>query len=261
MLFPVLRQLFREFVFAEAFGDPGARMIDDEDVVELSGEAIDPVTFFLQRVRSVDPWWYLIDSRSDERRRVGPRSIDQTLDFLQALYEIASLVRSDEAEASAAAHERGKARMRELVDPILGLLQPPVQLAADGSIVQVTPSALDPLVDHPLPAELTADDIAQDVREAVTQFRGRSATTSDRLSACVRLAGVLELLRERGDTKRALLSKDEDRLFEIANQFALRHNNAKQRSDYDREIFCEWVFYSQLAAIRLTARLRARGGS
>lgn len=148
--------------------------------------------------------------------------------------------------------------MRELVDPVLALLEPSLQLASDGSIVQKTPTVLDPLIEHPLPSEVATDDIADDVLDAVAQFRSRTATTADRHSACVRLAGVLESLRESKETKSALISADEARLFEIANQFGLRHRNAQQRTDYDPDIFYEWIFYSQLAAIRLTARLRVR---
>ncbi len=148
--------------------------------------------------------------------------------------------------------------MRELIDPALGLLEPALRLAGDGSIVQMTPTALEPLIEHPFPSEIAAEDIADDVRGAIAQFRGRDASSADRHSACVRLAGVLEALRESEATKTALFTADENRLFEIANQFGLRHRDSKQHGDYDADIFLEWVFYCQLAAIRLTARVRAR---
>lgn len=137
-------------------------------------------------------------------------------------------------------------------------LEPPLELAVDGTIVQTSPRELAPLIDHPLPSDVATSDIADDVRSAVAQFRSRSASIADKQSACVRLAGVLESLRERKETKAALMSDDEARLFEIANQFGFRHRNAQQRTGYDREVFTEWVFFSQLAAIRLVARLRGR---
>ncbi len=258
LVYPELRTLLHEYVFAAYFGDPTRSTIYEDDTIELPGQSVDPAPYFLTRVRSVDPWWYLLDYHSEERRRTAPRSTDQLLDFLQALYEAASIVNADEEEPSDEAVRRGQARMRELIDPALGLLEPALRLGGDGSIVQRTPTALEPLIEHPFPSEIAAEDIADDVRAAIAQFRGRDASSTDRHSACVRLAGVLEALRESEATKTALFTADENRLFEIANQFALRHRDSKQHGDYDEDIFLEWVFYCQLAAIRLTARVRAR---
>lgn len=233
--------------------------LPEDGTVTLTGATLDADGYFLEWVRSADPWWYLLDPESEEVKRRPPKNTDEVIDFAQALYRLASLERPEDDGVSPATIERGRSRMRELVNPVLGLLEPPVQIATDGTIVQVTPTVLTPLVEHPLPSEVATDDIADDVRSAIAQFRRRDATRADRQSACVRLAGVLETLRESGETKAALVKKDDDRLFEIANQFAFRHRNAAQSTDYDSEIFNEWVFYCQLAAIRLTARLRARG--
>lgn len=261
LVFPVLSDLMHEdLVFAEAFGDPGMKTIYEDGTVVMGrhGGTVDPVAFFLNRVRSIDPWLYLVDGNSGDYERRPPRNADEVLDFIQALHEVASIYGPDEEAPSPIAAARGQQRLREAVDPILGLLQPPLQVAADGTIVQTNPRELQPLIDNPLPSEVAASDIADDVRAAVAQFRSRSASSADKQSACVRLAGVLESLRDTKDTKAALMSDDEARLFEIANQFGFRHRNAKQRTGYDREIFTEWVFFCQLAAIRLVARLRAR---
>ncbi len=70
-----------------------------------------------------------------------------------------------------------------------------------------------------------------------------------------RWPGVLE--SQRAILKSELLSKDEGALFDIANNFDLRHRNANQRSDYD-PLFLEWVFSWYLGTITLVASLAAR---
>jgi hypothetical protein len=86
-------------------------------------------------------------------------------------------------------------------------------------------------------------------------IRGRGATTEDKRSACVALAGVLE--RRRALLKEELFKKDEGALFQIANEFGLRHRAAGQKGDYD-PVFLDWVFWWFLGTVELTDRLLAR---
>ncbi|MGW1062559.1 hypothetical protein [Micromonospora rubida] len=94
------------------------------------------------------------------------------------------------------------------------------------------------------------------VQHAIALFRGRTATTQDKRSAVVTLAHVLE--RRRRLLKAELLRGDEGALFHIANEFAIRHENERQKSDYDL-VFLDWIFWWYLATIELTDRLLARG--
>jgi len=93
------------------------------------------------------------------------------------------------------------------------------------------------------------------VRHALALYRARNASEHDKRSAAVALAGVLE--ERRGLLKSELVSKDEGALFQIANQFAIRHRNDHQNADYD-PVFLDWVFWWYLATIELTDRLLAR---
>ena len=86
-------------------------------------------------------------------------------------------------------------------------------------------------------------------------FRSRGVTREDKRSAAVALARVLE---DRRDLLKAeLLSKDEGSLFQIANQFDVRHRRADQRPNYD-EAYLDWIFWWYLATVELTDRLLAR---
>lgn len=93
------------------------------------------------------------------------------------------------------------------------------------------------------------------VRHAIALFRARGAGREEKRSACVALAGVLE--QRRGQLKTELLTRDEGALFQIANQFDIRHRNADQHADYD-ETYLDWIFWWYLATVELTARLAER---
>ena len=57
--------------------------------------------------------------------------------------------------------------------------------------------------------------------------------------------------------KSKLQSKDEGTLFNLANNYDLRHNDGKQAVAYGDE-FLSWIFYYYLATIQLTDDLLAR---
>jgi hypothetical protein len=106
------------------------------------------------------------------------------------------------------------------------------------------------LADHP---QVATDPVAH----SVSLFRRRGATFEDKRSAIVALAGVLE--ERRALLRQELLSRDESSLFEIANNYALRHRNENQRNEYAQE-FLDWVFWLYAATVELTDRLLRRSG-
>lgn len=98
------------------------------------------------------------------------------------------------------------------------------------------------------------------VKHAIALFRRRSATPEDKRLAAVALFGVLE---ERSQLVKAtphITSKDEDDLYNIANNFALRHQDVKQKRHYD-PIFLDWIFWWFLSAIEVTNQVLARGSA
>jgi hypothetical protein len=103
----------------------------------------------------------------------------------------------------------------------------------------------------------TDGPVADRVRHAIALFRSRAATEEVKRSAAIALALVLE--ERRGLLKENLLTKDEGALFQIANQFAIRHQNDGQHPDYD-PVFRDWIFWWYLATIELTDRLIERAG-
>ena len=90
------------------------------------------------------------------------------------------------------------------------------------------------------------------VAHAIALFRSRDASRDEKRSACTVLASLLE--ERRTLLKSELFKKDEGALFQIANEFAIRHRDAKQHPEYD-DAYLDWVFWWYLATVELTDKL------
>ncbi|MGA4688670.1 hypothetical protein ACPCXD_00235 [Rhodococcus sp. AB351] len=93
----------------------------------------------------------------------------------------------------------------------------------------------------------------EQVRHALALFRERGADRNQKRSAIAVLALILEERRHDVLTD-ALAKSDRGALFEIANGFHIRHQNAGQKRDYD-DFYLDWVFWVYLASIELTNRI------
>jgi hypothetical protein len=151
----------------------------------------------------------------------------------------------------------GQAVYRWRVNQLLARSALDLRLAADGDDVGLLVHTVGDHRDELVAAVLATpnpEDKAE-VVHAVRLFRSRAATREDKRSAAVALARVLE--DRRGLLKVELLSRDEGALFQIANQFDVRHRRADQHPDYD-DAYLDWVFWWYLATVELTNRLLAR---
>ncbi len=68
---------------------------------------------------------------------------------------------------------------------------------------------------------------------------------------------MLEYLRPQ--LKQILSSNDESDLFNLANNFGIRHHNQRQKTDYD-PAWLSWIFHHYLATIHLATRLVEQRG-
>lgn len=146
-----------------------------------------------------------------------------------------------------------RARLNELFDRTGVPLRMSDQGEDRGRLVRVTGDARDQLVRRALAVQDDGD--RADVAHAVRRFRDRAATRDDKRAAVVALARVLENHREL--LKDEMLSRDEGALFNIANNFDVRHRGADQRADYD-EFYLDWLFWWYLATVELIDRLITR---
>ncbi|MCC7494711.1 MAG: hypothetical protein IT204_20295 [Fimbriimonadaceae bacterium] len=148
--------------------------------------------------------------------------------------------------------DAGRQMYRQAVQRFLRRYRTGFDLSVDGQIVAMAPDGLGDLLDQPPPSREPAG-VGGLVARAVRKFRHRGATESDRREAVRDLADVLEYLRS--EAKRSLTSKDEGDLFNIANNFGIRHCNDHQKTDYDPEIWLDWIFYWYLATIHAISQV------
>lgn len=124
-----------------------------------------------------------------------------------------------------------------------------------GRLIRHASLQLDELADE------LSDDAAPDtddakITSAIRLYRARASSVHDRRGALAQLAGHLEKYRQ--DFKAGEFTRgDESDLFNIFNNFAIRHDRASQKSDYGEE-YLDWVFWTTLAGIRLLKELRGR---
>jgi hypothetical protein len=130
------------------------------------------------------------------------------------------------------------------------------ELSPDGEIVRLAPDGMKQLITARLPPEAARTDAAKIANAVHTFLLGRS-TREQRKHAVRDLVDILEFHRP---TVKTQLTKDEADLFNIANNFALRHHRPNQKDDYD-DAWLSWLFYVYLATVHLVlARVAGRDG-
>jgi len=128
------------------------------------------------------------------------------------------------------------------------------RINGNGHMEHTADEGLDQLIDAVLPTK--DPDIAQRVAGAIALYRNRGRTDKDLRLAVRELFDVLEKLRP--EVKAEMLRGDEADLFNIANNFTIRHLNEKQKGSYDSALWHSWMFYVNLSTIHVITRLMAR---
>jgi hypothetical protein len=94
------------------------------------------------------------------------------------------------------------------------------------------------------------------IEHAVATFRNRvGASRADKRAAILSLHHLIE--RNRDQLRTHLIKRDEGALFQIANEFDLRHHREDQYTEYGDE-FLDWIFWWYLATVDLLQRLHER---
>jgi hypothetical protein len=149
--------------------------------------------------------------------------------------------------------EIGRQELRDAVNKILAKYGDGYELSENGQILSLPEDGFEKIFE----AKIASDNprIVDPVQNAIVKFRHRS-TLSDRKEAIRSLGDVLEHIRN--DVKKVLTKKDESDLFDMLNNFGIRHHNNKQKTEYDEDIFYSWMFYHYLASIHACTRLIER---
>jgi hypothetical protein len=144
--------------------------------------------------------------------------------------------------------EVGRAEFRAAINEIIGHYNNGYELSENGEILILAENGLEELVDAELPS-YDPDNIDNRIQAAIRKFRLYRSSPDEKREAIRNLADVLEYMKPK--FKGILSKSDESGLFNIANNFGIRHHTDKQRTDYDKEIWNNWMFYFYLATIHM----------
>ncbi len=148
--------------------------------------------------------------------------------------------------------DQGQMEYRQKLNRLLRAYDSGFELSEQGQVLALSPTGFEPLVAALLPHSDT-ENVTARVEAAIQKFRRHRSSIEDRRDAVRDLADVLEYLRPK--IKEVLVSKDEQDLFNIANNFGIRHHREDQKVSYDKAIWLSWVFYFYLATIHAAVRL------
>jgi hypothetical protein len=149
----------------------------------------------------------------------------------------------------------GQDEFRNEINYILVDYSTGFELSNNGEIFNLVDKGLENLINATLPT-YDKENVEVHIELAINKFRRHRSTMDERRDAIRDLADVLEFLRPQ--VKQVLNTTDESDLFNIANNFGIRHHNSSQKNNYDKAIWFSWMFYYYLSTIHACLHLIRR---
>lgn len=146
----------------------------------------------------------------------------------------------------------GQEEFRNTLNPPLAIYDDGYTISEHGEILHLPDKGMSLLMEAGLPKH-DPNNVEARVEAAVARFRRHHSSLEDRKHALRDLADVLEYLRPK--LKQVISSKDESDLFNIINNFGIRHHTPKQKTNFATSIWYSWMFYYFLATIQACVRL------
>jgi hypothetical protein len=147
----------------------------------------------------------------------------------------------------------GKNLFREDVNRIISEFEDGYELTKDGEILYKG-NDTQSFIETDFPA-CKIGDVDPLIKKAIRQWKNRNQSLDEKKLAIINLANVFEFLKKEGTLVKVLDSKDTSDLFNIANNFSIRHYNKLQKTDYDTEIWYDWIIQFYLATCTTTLKL------
>lgn len=243
----VYKSFKARYYFQEAYG---YHCTDDGYNPGLMGEDIE--IFFLTKLRK--------PNLSPIETKIEDYSEDDLFDVVELLYDFVSKPLEGYYHKwnncgwhySTFDKITGQSEFRAEINTFLNGYLEGYELSRDGQILLQGGPGLKELLATEIPVH-DPKNVDEKVKYAVLKFRIHRATIEDKKEAVRTLADVLEFLRPQ--IKQLPISKDEGELFNIANNFGIRHHNTTQKTEYDQDVYLEWIFYSYLSTIHLSIRI------
>lgn len=150
--------------------------------------------------------------------------------------------------------ETGQKEFRNQTNAFLSNYRDGYELSEDGMILALPSGSLASIFDAEI---IPYDEINVDnkVRDAILKWRNRHLSIKERKEAIRELADVFEWLKKTKKLSEVMNRKDESAIFEIANNFSIRHHDPNQKREYDESIWYSWIFHFYLATYHAVIRL------
>jgi hypothetical protein len=148
----------------------------------------------------------------------------------------------------------GQEEFREKANIFLSDYKTGFELSKTGQILAKGTDGLQYILDADI---IPYDEINVDnkVKDAIKKWRNRQLSLSEKKDAIRELADVFEWLKKTKNLENVLDNKDESALFDLANNFGIRHHNPNQKTNYDSSIWYSWIFHFYLATYHASIRL------
>lgn len=144
----------------------------------------------------------------------------------------------------------GQEYFREQMNSALEHYKNKFEISPKGEVLHKPEEGFEQIFSADVPSK--DKNIVSRINAATTNFRRHGSNIDDRRQAVRDLADVLEYLKK--PVQELLSNKDEKDLFNIANNFGIRHHNDKQKTSYDAAIWLSWMFYFYLSTIHVVLR-------
>ncbi|HZK56168.1 MAG TPA: hypothetical protein VFC84_18590 [Desulfosporosinus sp.] len=222
--------------------------VDADYVPGILGEDIELYFFRVLRKQNIWP----IESQRENY------SEDDVFDVIELLYDLVSKPKEGNYHSynqcgwhyETFDKQTGQKEFLEAINSILEDYMGGFELSPKGEILILGGPGLTNIFNANVP-QYEPDNVNKRVECAISKFRRYRSSLEERRDAVRDLADVLEYLRPQ---LKQVMTKDEGDLFNIANNFAIRHHNERQKRDYDPN-WLSWIFYVYLSTIHLAIRL------
>lgn len=144
--------------------------------------------------------------------------------------------------------------LRDLVNSFLVLYKEGFELNEFGEIVSIGENGLRMILNADI-TPYNKENVDDKVLDAISIWKKRKSSIADRKRAIQELADVFEWLKKTGKLDKVLNKKDESDIFNIANNFGIRHHNQKQKTNYDVNIWYSWIFHFYLASYHAVIKM------
>ncbi len=148
----------------------------------------------------------------------------------------------------------GRTEFRQMANSFLADYKSGYELNEDGIVLALGEDGLRQILEADIP-HYDERNVDSKVRNAITKWRNRRLSLEAKKDAIRELADVFEWLKKTKGLSAVLDSKDESAIFDLANNFAIRHHNPKQKTNYDPAIWYSWMFHFYLATYHAAVRL------